>query len=102
MKKLILSFNMFLLLVFILLATQIGPQPNMNNAYTEIFEVVNIYSPCCKDIIFELNGDKYLNYINRGIEKGIDQYEWNNHLKNEELIFTFIKNKSLLGPKHRT
>ena len=93
---------MFLMLVFFLLVTQICPQPTIHNTYSEIYEVINIYSPCCEDIVFKLHDDNYINYINRGLEKGIDLSEWNDQLKNKALTFTLVKHKSLFGPKHRT
>jgi len=102
MKKLILGLFMFLTLVSILLATQICPQPTIHNTYSEIYEVINIYSPCCEDIVFKLHDDNYINYINRGLEKGVNVSEWNGHYKNKALTFTFVKHKSLFGPKHRT
>ena len=83
-------------------AIQIVPQPNTHNTYMESHYVGNVYSPCCLDIAFELKGDNHINYINRGIELNLKPIELYKILQAEKVDFTFIKHRSLFGPKHRT
>ena len=89
-------------LISLLLVAQIVPKPMDSNTYTEIHHVNLVHSPCCQDVVFELQGDNHVNYINRGVEQGIDPREWNARLINRQVRFTFIEHKSLFGRKLRT
>ena len=102
MKKVIIIIIIFGFLMVGLLTFQMVPAPTEKNTYTEEHKVEYIHSPCCLDIVFQLQGDKHINYINRGLELGIEPQEWNARLMNQPIRITFIKHKSLIGPKLRT
>lgn len=78
------------------------PVPTKSNTFSQHYTLMDIYSPCCEDVVFELLENTHINYINRGLEKGIDLNEWNNSYKGQKLIFTFIKHKPLIGRKLRS
>ena len=102
MKKSLLIIPCFLISLIIFIKVQKVPIATESNTFSMVYTVHKIFSPCCKDIQFNLIGDNHINYINRGLEQNIDLDEWNKSFKDQELIFTFIKHTPLVGRKLRT
>lgn len=79
----------FVLLAFLVLTPVPSALPE--NCETIAGKVANIYSPCCEDVVIELESDGHRYHINRGLERGIELRAFDTQLLDKHVTLHYIR-----------
>jgi hypothetical protein len=78
------------------------PAPLKANC-TKVQGVVEIvHSPCCSDIVIQLEDNDKQYYINRGLDDGLDINQMRNDLLGKEIVLQKINHWTPLDPERYT
>lgn len=69
------------------------PSPDSENTVIIEGVVAGISSPCCNDIVFLLEGDDHLYYINHGLDYNLPYLAWNESMKGKKIKLEWIETR---------
>lgn len=95
MTKLAISVIGLLVGGVLLLSSMKVPSPTDSNTISVEGKVENIYEGGVKDVVFKLENDDRVFYINRGLENGLDLSELKDKYIGKKLTLTYINHKYL-------
>lgn len=79
----------FVLLAFLILTPVPAAIPE--NCETITGTVARVYSPCCKDVVIELQDDGHRYHINRALQRGIELRAFDTQLLNNPVTLHYIR-----------
>jgi len=91
MKKKILIIFAILFVVFTALIFRPVPIVTENKALVVSGIVSDIYEGSVKDIVFQLEDDNHIYYINRGLERGLEMGDLKQNLIGNKVILKYPK-----------
>jgi len=91
LKKILITISGLLILAvgFVLWAKV--PSPTAENTVIQEGKVIAVGSPCCNDIVFYLEGDNHVYYINHGLDFNLPYLAWNEELKGKQIKVEWIE-----------
>jgi len=98
MIKLAISLIGLLVGGVFLLSSMKVPAPTKDNTVTVNGKVEKIYEASEDDVVFILENDERIYYINRGLEKGLNLLELRNKHLGKTLTLTYIDHSHLFKP----
>ena len=94
-QKLVLLLTMIMFAAFVYLVFSPIPAPTPENVVPLSGVVSKIHSPCCQDLVFDLEGQDRTIYINRGLEKDIDVETLKEQMIGQEVEFMVVNDHSI-------
>ena len=93
----IISVLIAAFLIYLIFVVKIGPINSSKDNSVEVHGVVDsLYEGGVKDLVFKLNNDSNIYYINRALENGFDLNSTRDILKGNEITLWYAKHRS--GP----
>ena len=82
-------------LFYMMFIVKAGPVNTSKSNSVEIYGLVDeIYEGGVKDVVFKINGNTKIYYINRGLENGFDLKTLQNELIGEHVNFWYAKHRN--------
>jgi len=102
LKYLFIFIGVMFIALFGLILRPVHVPKNAEDCLVAEGKVIGIFEGGVKDVVFRLEGDKAMYYINRGLEQGLDLEDLQEKLIGNNVVIRYPEHWTLLDPNNRT